>query len=173
MVPPEVFLSGVALYAMARKTKKWRYKRAAKQTLAKMDRWFQSGNPNVHAYYYMLQAEQAASRNNHKDAESFYKEAVVAAARTGQLHVAGLSSERYADFLLTEKKDLEESLYQKEQAIRFYLAWGANAVVERIRDSMTSGRTQEKTKKEAGMHKSFRLQTSVLPQTRVYIQHRS
>ena len=140
MVPLEAFLHGVALYAMARQSRKFRYRRAAHQILTKFESWTKNGNPNVQAYEFLLKAEQAAFRKNHKDAESLYKEAVAISARTGQLHTAGLVSERYADFVLTEKQDLVECRNQKEQAIRFYTEWGADALVKRIQDSMTASK---------------------------------
>lgn len=140
MVPPDAFLRGVALFAMVRKTKGWRYRRAAHQILVKFENWTKNGNPNVQAYEFLLKAEQLAFQKKHKDAESRYKEAIVIAARTGQLHTAGLVSERYADFLLTDKQDLVECQYQKEQAIHFYTEWGADAVVKRIQDSMIAGK---------------------------------
>ncbi|CAJ1961451.1 unnamed protein product [Cylindrotheca closterium] len=140
MVPPEAFLHGVALYAMTRQSRKFRYRRAAHQILVKFENWTKAGNPNVQSYQLLLKAEQAAFRKNHKDAESLYEEAVAVSALAGQSQTAGLVSERYADFLMTEKKDLVLCRHQKEQAIGFYTDWGADALVKRIEDSMTAGK---------------------------------
>lgn len=132
----EAFMRGVALFAMARKTKKRKYRRAAEQTLRTIDDWVKKGNPNVQQYSCLLKAERATSKQRHVEAESLYKEAIVISARTGQLHVAGLANQRYADYLLIDRHDEEEARYRIEQAIRFYSEWGADAVVERVRNEM-------------------------------------
>ena len=132
----EAFMRGLALFAMARRTRKRKYRRPAERILNMIDGWVKAGNPNVQQYSCLLKAEQAAARRKFEEAESLYNESIVISARTGQLHTAGLANERFADYLLAVKKDQEEARYRFEQAIRFYSEWGAEAVVERVREKV-------------------------------------
>ena len=132
----EAFIRGVPLFAMVRKTGKRKYRRTAEQVLRTIDGWVKKGNPNVQQYACLLKAEQAASKRKHREAESLYKEAIVISARTGQLHTAGLANQRYADYLLVDRKDEDEASYRIEQAIRFYTEWGAEALVERLSNAV-------------------------------------
>jgi predicted ATPase len=133
----ETFHRGVALYAMARRTKKRKYKTAAKGILKTIATWAKSGNPNVKHYHSLLMAEQAALDMKYKAAESLYKDAVVLSARTGHLHHAGLINERYSDFLLQELGDEEEASFRRGEAIRYYKEWGADAMVERMTNPLS------------------------------------
>jgi hypothetical protein len=121
----ETFNRAVALYAMARRTKKRKYKVQANRIKKTIEKWVKSGNPNVKHYHLLLSAEQAALSKNYTWAEENYKKAIVLAARTGHMHHAALCNERYADFLLQELSDEEEAKYRMEEAIRFYEEWGA------------------------------------------------
>jgi hypothetical protein len=133
----ETFHRGVALYAMARRTKKRKYKTAAKGILKIIATWVKSGNPNVRHYHALLMAEQAALDMKHKEAESLYKDAVVLSARTGHMHHAGLINERYSDFLLQVLGDEEEATFRRGEAIRFYEDWGAHAMVDRLTNPLS------------------------------------
>jgi predicted ATPase len=128
----ETFHRGLALYAMARKTKKRKYKKPAQQIRKMIKTWIQRGNPNVKQYYLLLSAEHAALRKEYKPANVLYQKAIVLAGRTGHLHNAALFNERYADFLREELSDNEEALYRIEEAIRFYRHWGAVRKVETL-----------------------------------------
>jgi cytidine deaminase len=121
------------LYAMARRTKKRKYKVQANKITKTIEKWVKSGNPNVKHYHLLLSAEQAALSKNYTRAEENYKKAIVLAARTGHMHHAALCNERYADFLLQELSDEEEAKYRMEEAIRFYEAWGAVGKVEMLK----------------------------------------
>jgi hypothetical protein len=129
----ETFHRAVALYAMARRTKKRKYKVQANKITKTIEKWVKSGNPNVKHYHLLLSAEQAALSKNYTRAEENYKKAIVLAARTGHMHHAALCNERYADFLLQELSDEEEAKYRMEEAIRFYEAWGAVGKVEMLK----------------------------------------
>lgn len=131
----ESFLRGVALYAMARKTKRRRYRQAAAKMLKFIEKLMKQGNPNVHHYYTLLSAEQAALNKDTKQAKKLYQETIVYAARTGQLSHAALSNERYSDFLLRELHDIQEAKYRMDEAIRFYNDWGAQAKVDMLQGS--------------------------------------
>lgn len=130
----ETFLRGLALCTMAHRTKKRKYKKPAMKILKTVEKWIKNGNPNVQHYYCLLKAEEAALNQKYKIAESFYKESIVLAARTGHLYHAALSNERYADFLLSDLSDEEEFDYHIEAATRFYADWGAVAKVEKLMD---------------------------------------
>jgi predicted ATPase len=130
----ETFHRGVALYAMARQTKKRKFVTHANRVRRTLQAWVKKGNPNVQHYYRLLCAEQAALDGRCRNAEVLYKSAIVLAGRTGHLHNAALFSERYADFLNREGSHIaradEEAKYRIEEAIRFYNEWGAEAKVQ-------------------------------------------
>ncbi|KAL3932919.1 MAG: hypothetical protein SGBAC_010629 [Bacillariaceae sp.] len=126
----ETFHRGVALYALARRTKKRKYRVEANRIRNTIKSWLMKGNPNVQHYRCLLNAEQAVLVGEDAKASRFYAEAISLAARTGHLHHAALANERYADFLHTELGDIDQSAYFLKEAIRFYEAWGAMAKVE-------------------------------------------
>jgi hypothetical protein len=131
----ESFLRGVALFAMARKTKKRRYRKPATNILKYLTKLRKQGNPNLQPYYTLLSAEHAALNRDRDQAKKLYQETIVYAARTGQLNHAALSSERYSDYLLNELHDSQEAKYRMDEAIRFYEDWGAYAKVDGLKGS--------------------------------------
>mmetsp|Transcript_27698 Transcript_27698/g.67404 ORF Transcript_27698/g.67404 Transcript_27698/m.67404 type:complete len:1151 (-) Transcript_27698:2621-6073(-) len=138
----ETFHRGVALYAMAQRTKKRQYKTAAKGILKTMTKWVKSGNPNVKQYQLLLLAEQSALDKKYKVAEKYYHDAFVLAGRTGHLHDAALFAERHSEFLYARKQQ-EEADYQRGESIRFYQAWGAKAKVDQMLASPLSSNVKQ------------------------------
>ena len=136
----ERFLRSIALYAMARETRKRKYKRYANKLRQTIVAWMKKGNPNVKHYLSLLNAEHAALEKKLEVAKTYYREAIVLAARSGHLHDAGLSSERYADLLCQESQIEGDSNYQLKQAIKFYDDWGAKAKVQLL-ELRVSGHT--------------------------------
>ena len=130
------FFRGVALYAMARRTKKRVYKRCANQMRKKIEKWVKLGNPNVQHFHCLLNAEHAALNKQYAAAEGFYGQAIKLAARTGFLHHAALFNERYADFLRHERGDAYEATFRIEEALRYYKTWGASAKAEILAKSL-------------------------------------
>ena len=128
----ESFLRGMAFYSVARRTKNWSYQRAAKKALNRLKAWKKAGCPNVLHTCALLSAEQAAIDGNKDAAESFYKESIVLAGRSGHLYYAALANERYADFCKTILKDSEEASYRLSEAKRFYSDWGATRKVDML-----------------------------------------
>ncbi|CAJ1938997.1 unnamed protein product [Cylindrotheca closterium] len=136
----ETFHRGVALYIMARKTKRRKYKSHASKIRKTIKKWLEAGNPNVEHYDLLLDAEHAAlNKSSYDRAEKLYLEAIELASRMGYLHHAGLFNERYADFLSHERKDLEESVHFLNEAIRFYEQWGATKKVKMLTNSSKGG----------------------------------
>eukprot|EP00980_Cylindrotheca_fusiformis_P004976 scaffold1054_cov124-Cylindrotheca_fusiformis.AAC.16 len=129
----ETFHRAVALYALARRTKKRKYKVHAKKLSKRIEAWKKEGNPNVVYYHSFLSAEKAALNKKFDEAEENYKNAIMLATRKGHMHHAGLCNERYADFLLQEKDDKVEAKYRLSEAIRFYEAWGAVGKAEKMK----------------------------------------
>mmetsp|Transcript_22825 Transcript_22825/g.56383 ORF Transcript_22825/g.56383 Transcript_22825/m.56383 type:complete len:140 (-) Transcript_22825:14-433(-) len=136
MIPTETFSRGVALYAMARKTKSRRYKGRANTIRKTVAKWEKAGNPNVKHFHAMLRAEQAALDRRYVLADELYKEAIVYAARPGFLHHAALFNERYADYRLTEHGDKEDARYYLAEAVRYYTEWGAIGKAEQLKKDM-------------------------------------
>eukprot|EP00980_Cylindrotheca_fusiformis_P015975 scaffold4690_cov116-Cylindrotheca_fusiformis.AAC.5 len=129
----ETFHRAIALFAMARRTKKRKYRTRATKLAKRIEFWVQNGNPNVGHYHMTLLAEQAALNKKCDLVEENYKNAIVLAARSGHLHHTGLINERYAEFLLEERLDEQESKYRLGEAIRFYEEWGAFGKVEALK----------------------------------------
>lgn len=129
---PVNFLRGVALYAMARSTKKRKYLRHAKKVRAKVGGWLKAGNPNVIHFYPLLCAEQAALDKKKEEAKKHYVDAIVLSARTGHIQYAALANERYADFCRNELFNEDEATFRIGEAIRYYQEWGAYSKVERL-----------------------------------------
>ncbi|KAL3931247.1 MAG: hypothetical protein SGBAC_011395 [Bacillariaceae sp.] len=123
----ETFHRAVALYAMARRTKKRKYRKLAKALRKRIAKFLDAGNPNVKHYEIFLNAEQAALDNRNELADTRYRRAIVYAARTGHLHHTALFNERYAEFLNAVKDDEYETKNRTNEAIRFYREWGAFA----------------------------------------------
>ncbi|KAL3941502.1 MAG: hypothetical protein SGBAC_004148 [Bacillariaceae sp.] len=107
------FMRGVALYAMARSTRKRKYLRHANRVRAKIGGWLKAGNPNVSHFYPFLSAEQAAF--------------------DGHIQYAALANERYASYCRHELGDEDESMFRIGEAIRYYKEWGADAKVAKLR----------------------------------------
>eukprot|EP00980_Cylindrotheca_fusiformis_P027456 scaffold20461_cov117-Cylindrotheca_fusiformis.AAC.19 len=119
------FLQATALFAIARRTRKRKYRTHTNKLAYRIKGWTTKGNPNVRHYHMALMAEQAALRKKYDLAEEYYKDSISLAARTGHMHDAALINERYAEFLREELLDERESRYRLGEAIRFYEAWGA------------------------------------------------
>lgn len=132
----ETFHRGVALYAMARKTNKYKYKRQAKKIRKKINQWQKAGNPNVSHFVTFLDAEQAALNKKYDLAEDNYSKAIVTVARCGYLNHAALFNERYADFLMTVRNDEGEAMYRWREAIRYYKDWGAHGKANHLEEQI-------------------------------------
>mmetsp|Transcript_9107 Transcript_9107/g.21679 ORF Transcript_9107/g.21679 Transcript_9107/m.21679 type:complete len:321 (+) Transcript_9107:2-964(+) len=132
----ETFHRGVALYIMARKTKKRKYKTHASRIRKTIKKWLQAGNPNVEHYSLLLDAEHAALGRAYASAEKLYAEAIAIATRMEYLHHAALINERYADFLLNERDDPERASYYLDEAIRLYEQWGATRKIKILQSDL-------------------------------------
>eukprot|EP00980_Cylindrotheca_fusiformis_P025743 scaffold14558_cov137-Cylindrotheca_fusiformis.AAC.8 len=132
----ETFHRAVALFAMARRTRKREYRTHANKLANRIKGWMRSGNPNVRHYHMALMAEKAALGKKYDLAEENYKNAISLAARTGHMHDAALINERYAEFLGHELSDEQESMYRLGEAIRFYEAWGAFGKAEVLQNQL-------------------------------------
>jgi len=126
----EAFHRGVALYGMARRTKKKKFKAAGAKIRKRVQAWTEAGNASVTHYQLLLNAEHASLDDKNEEARKLYLDAITFAARTGQLHHAALCNERYADFLTYQSPDEEEAKYRLSEAIRYYREWGAAGKVQ-------------------------------------------
>ncbi len=137
----DTFTRGVCLFAMARKTKRRKFARRAKEIRSLIKSWVKQGNPNVQHYLALLDAEMAALKGKIQSAERHFQDAVITAARGGFVHDAALASERYGEFLLNDKPqpcelDKQEALYRFSEAIKYYSDWGAVSKVASLQKSM-------------------------------------
>lgn len=121
----ETFTRGMLLYATARKTRKRIYTKHAKKVHKTIKSWVRKGNPNVKHYDLLLDAEAAVLNGKLDAAEGLYQRAIVLATRQGSIHESAFASERYGEFLLSERNDREEARYKLADAVRRYGEWGA------------------------------------------------
>mmetsp|Transcript_3756 Transcript_3756/g.8624 ORF Transcript_3756/g.8624 Transcript_3756/m.8624 type:complete len:1095 (+) Transcript_3756:156-3440(+) len=136
MIPMEAFHRGIALYAMAKRTKVRKYRTRANRLQKRISKWAKEGNPNVKHYDLMLRAEQASLNRRYGVADYLYKEAIIQAARTGHLHHAALFHERYAEYRLKDHGDVDDGKYHLAEAVRYYSEWGAVGKAEVLRKEM-------------------------------------
>lgn len=130
MIDP--FLRGVSLYAMARKTRKSKYKKEAQKCRARLEEWVKKGNPNVYHQFELLNAEHAALSKREDTSELYFK-ATRVAIRGGWVHDAALMSERHAEYLL-ETNDKAGAVEKLKEAIERYGSWGAAAKVQQLEE---------------------------------------
>ena len=110
--------------------------RAAKRFSRIIHQWVAKENPNVLHFWTLFKAEAAALVNKIDVAESLYQKAFALASRSGCLHEAALMSERYANFLLTDKQDSVGAKARLEDALKLYKEWGAGAKVMVLREEI-------------------------------------
>lgn len=126
------FHRALACFAMARRSKAARYRRHAYRVRKTIQKWSDSGNPNVKYYCTCLDAEHAVLSKKYEKAKTYYQESIRVAARNGYLHHAALINERYADFAGRILLDEEECRYRTREAIHYYREWGAFAKVKML-----------------------------------------
>jgi hypothetical protein len=141
LIMGDTFTRGVCLFAMARKTKRRKFARRAKEIRSLIKSWVNQGNPDVQHYLALLDAEMAALKGKIQRAERLFQDAVISAARGGFVHDAALASERYGEFLLNDKPqpselDKQEALYRFGEAIKYYSDWGAVSKVASLQNNM-------------------------------------
>lgn len=132
LFPANVFYRGVSLFAMARQTKARQWIKHAERARATIKRFIHLGNPNVHHYDVLLDAEHAALQKNFRLAERFYQSAMVDASQVGFAHDSALATERYGDFLLRDMNDKKQAGMRLQEASRLYTEWGAVGAAEGI-----------------------------------------
>ena len=128
------FMRGIALFQMARETKKVEYKKHARLVLKQICKWVEKGNPNVVHHKALLEAEMAALLGKKDKARKQYENATMTASRRGFIQDAAMANERYGEFLLNDTLDREEAAYRLENAVKLYKEWGAHAKVDSLRD---------------------------------------
>ena len=96
-------------------------------------KWAKAGDPNVQHYDRMLCAEEAVLKKKYAMADQLYKEAIVLAARGGDLHHAALFNERFGEYRLEVHSDMGDHKFYTEQAIEYYTDWGAVGKAEDLR----------------------------------------
>ena len=130
----ETFHRGVALYDMARKHRKRKFKSRAKKIRQLIKQWVKDGNPNIEHYDLLLDAENASlSKAKFDVAGQLYLKAINSAAQLGHLQHSGLCHERFADFLLHAHSGEKAYSFQMSEAIRCYVEWGAMGKVHRLK----------------------------------------
>lgn len=128
----ETFHRGIAWFAMARRKGKRKYRNKALKIKKLIAKWSKAGDPNVRHFDRMLDAELAVLDKKYGMADQFYKEAILLAARTGHIHHSALFNERFGEYHLEVSGDKDNSKYYIEQAINYYIEWGAMGKAEQL-----------------------------------------
>lgn len=132
----DTFFRGIALYALAQRTKKRKHIEPADEIQSTIEKWAKDGNPNTQHYHLFLCAEQAVYKQKAAEAISLFRKAIVLATRTGHLHHAALFNDRCAAYLRRQVDALKSSQsrddieFRSNETIRLYTAWGATAKVK-------------------------------------------
>jgi hypothetical protein len=129
----DFYYRGVSLFAMARKTGKYKYSRQARNCLRRIKTWAEKGCPNVTHFEKFLEGELAAFKGNKFVAKNHFEAASVLAARYGFIQDAAFANERLGEFLLEDLDDEENSVYKLKEAIKLYDEWGAHAKAQQVR----------------------------------------
>ncbi|CAJ1940791.1 unnamed protein product [Cylindrotheca closterium] len=133
----ETFHRALALYTMALRTRKKKYKKEALRLRRMIKRWVVAiENPEFNYFKTILDAEQFAMEKKHEKAERHYDEAIKSATSRGHLHHAGLFRERYAEYLLREPANRGRCNEQLKEAIAFYKQWGADGKVKTLESNL-------------------------------------
>lgn len=97
--------------------------------------WVEKGCPNAAHLDALLDAEMAAYKGKAKMAKEKYKTFINLSARGGLLLDAGLSCERYGEFLLGTQvgsRNDEDAIFQLRRAIQYYQEVGAQRKVVQV-----------------------------------------
>mmetsp|Transcript_6116 Transcript_6116/g.14398 ORF Transcript_6116/g.14398 Transcript_6116/m.14398 type:complete len:1158 (+) Transcript_6116:126-3599(+) len=133
----EAFHRALALYAMALRTSKKKYKKEAKRVRRMLTKWVVAiENPDFNYFKTVLDAEQFAVEKKYEEADRQYDEAIKLATSRGHLNHAGLFRERYAEYILRERSNRRKSNEQLKEAIDFYKQWGADGKVKDLESKL-------------------------------------
>ena len=133
-----VFCGGVCCFVSARQTGNRKDRKYAMKARATIKGWIRQNNPNIAHHEALLDAEYAALRKKHKEAERCYQSAISISTRDGVLHDAALSNERYADFLLsTNRANQAKAPFYLKEAIKLYSEWGSFRKAKQLQESFS------------------------------------
>ena len=106
------------------------------EALARYQRWHKLNPDNFAAGYWLLEAEQAALKNNSIEARCAYERACAHAAQSGQALVQAIACERFARFCFRQD-DLSLTRAWLEKAMKIYQDWGAYAKADDMSSLLT------------------------------------
>lgn len=112
-----------------------KHMREARRALALLKRWANNGNPNCIHKVRLVEAEFARVKKRNSEARELYIGAIRAAELSGHIQDAATGHECAAVFFLRNINDQARAAIHIGQAIRLYTAWGATAVVQRIKQT--------------------------------------
>ena len=138
----ELLSKGLSCYAMARTTRKGKYKREAMAIHRHIKKWVAKGNPNVIHYNMLFDAEKEALCGRKKAAVEMYEKVIIMSARGGLLLEAGLASERLACLLL-DHKEHDDARFRLQEACKYYTDLGVVNKVQLLKGTYANA-LQEK-----------------------------
>ena len=141
----DAFFRSISLYAMAKRSfLNRKYRKQANRTRLIVRRSVENGNPNAVHYLKLLDAEHASlARDTKGKVPKLYEEAVRMSVRGGFIQDAALAQERFADYVLNVKKDINQATYLLEESSKHYLSWGAEHKVQILHDKINKLREME------------------------------
>jgi predicted ATPase len=147
----EPFSRALCLYATAqeRPGQAQRYLGAARKAHRKLSKWVKAGAINLVHQMCILDAEEAAVRDNPRVVTKKYEKAIRVSGRGGFLQDTGIASERFAVFLLRQAgvgrakgksaspvpnpEMIADASYRMSQAIMYFSSWGAHRKVQLLK----------------------------------------
>mmetsp|Transcript_5696 Transcript_5696/g.13418 ORF Transcript_5696/g.13418 Transcript_5696/m.13418 type:complete len:1146 (+) Transcript_5696:103-3540(+) len=133
-----VFFSGLASFALMRKTRKKKYKKRSKRFLSDMEKMMQRGGRNLLQKFLLMKAEYTASQSkniNESEQKVMYDEAIRAASRAGFTNDAALANELAGFFCLRRGDEgADDAGWYLNRAKDTYDEWGAHGKSQHVNE---------------------------------------
>jgi predicted ATPase len=127
----ESFLAGLAYIRLSKFNS--RYRRSAKQHLARFEKWTKNGCPNCSHLYLLLKAQLGAvhSRTSYNTTE-FFDEAIFAAWKVGFKNDEALANELAGEYCKSHN-DAHKAARYMLRAYQLYRMWGADIKLDQLK----------------------------------------
>ncbi len=113
-----------------------RERTSVKSNMKLMKIWAENAPDNYGGKYLLASAELAAFKNDHDLARSQYEKVCSASGKSSPIYISALACERYALYLESQK-EVEKSRKIMQQALIYYIQWGARKKVDSLITSYT------------------------------------
>jgi len=132
MIWRKLMFEGLTAFALARQTKKSRWRKRGAKIGKKLKKMVANGNSNCAHVVYLFTAEDAAIMGEDNVAMEYYNLAISESGRAGLINDKALINERFGEFFLSRKNE-EEASFHLNIALQHYVKWGAMAKAHDLR----------------------------------------